>query len=144
LPSQENARLERSGSQRWLVVKGEADAVWNVVKEFWQEMGFLVSVEVPESGVMETDWAENRANIPQDIIRSILSKVLDSLYSTGTRDKFRTRLEKGSEPGTTEIYISHRGMNELYINETKSDTRWQPRPAQQGPGQTVCRIWSPT
>lgn len=120
------ARIERAGTQRWLVVKGEPEAVWPIVKEFWQELGFIINVETPAAGVMETDWAENRANIPQDIIRSILSKVLDSLYSTGTRDKFRTRLER-SEAGTTEIYISHRGMDEVLEGNTR--TVWQPRPA---------------
>ena len=69
LPSQDNARIERSGSQRWLVVKGEPDAVWNVVKEFWQETGFIVNVENADAGVMETDWAENRAKIPEGGIR---------------------------------------------------------------------------
>lgn len=122
------ARIERAGTQRWLVVKGEPETVWPIVKEFWQELGFIINVETPAAGVMETDWAENRANIPQDIIRSILSKVLDSLYSTGQRDKFRTRLERG-EAGTTEIYISHRGMDEVLEGNTR--TVWQPRPADQ-------------
>ncbi|MDP2706434.1 MAG: outer membrane protein assembly factor BamC, partial [Burkholderiales bacterium] len=115
LPSQENARLERSGSQRWLVVKGEADSVWNVVKEFWQETGFIVNVENPDAGVMETDWAENRAKIPQGGIRGLLGKVIDTVYSTSERDKFRSRLERGAEPGVTEVYISHRGMEEVYV-----------------------------
>jgi outer membrane protein assembly factor BamC len=77
---------------------------------------------------METDWAENRAKIEEGGIRGLLGKVLDSISSTAERDKFRTRLERGSAAGTTEIYISHRGMEEVYINETKSETRWQPRP----------------
>jgi outer membrane protein assembly factor BamC len=88
-----------------------------------------VNVEIPEAGILETDWAENRAKIPQDIIRGTLGKVFDSLYSTAERDKFRTRLEKGAEPGTVEIYISHRGMYEIFVNEGKSETKWQPRPA---------------
>jgi uncharacterized lipoprotein len=62
---------------------------------------------------METDWAENRAKIPQDFIRQSLGKFLDSLYSTSERDKFRTRLER-TPSGETEIYISHRGMIEVY------------------------------
>jgi outer membrane protein assembly factor BamC len=131
LPKQDNARIERSGSQRWLVVKGDAAAVWPVVKEFWQENGFIINVEIPEAGVMETDWAENRANIPGgggSAIRSFLGKVLDSVYSTAERDKFRTRLERGTESVTTEIYISHRGMEEVYTASEKSDTKWQPRP----------------
>ncbi|MCX7175249.1 MAG: outer membrane protein assembly factor BamC [Proteobacteria bacterium] len=129
LPKLDKARLERAGSQRWLVVNGAPDKLWPAIKEFWQETGFIVNLELPEAGIMETDWAENRAKLPQGFLRSQLSKVLDSLYSTPERDKFRTRLEKGMEAGTTEIYISHRGMNELYINEGKTETRWQPTPA---------------
>jgi outer membrane protein assembly factor BamC len=130
LPSVDKMRIERAGSQRWLVAGGTPEQLWPQIKDFWQELGFLVNLEVPEAGVMETDWAEDRAKLPQDIIRGTLGKVLDSLYSTAERDKFRTRLEKGSEPGTTEIYISHRGMYEVYIDEGKTETKWQPRPAE--------------
>jgi outer membrane protein assembly factor BamC len=130
LPAQENARIERSGSQRWLVVKGEPDMVWNMVKEFWQETGFLINSENSDAGVMETDWAENRAKVPDGAIRGFLGKMLDTMYSTSERDKFRTRLERGTEPGMTEIYISHRGMEEVYISSSADNkqTKWQPRP----------------
>ena len=128
LPQVDSMRIERSGTQRWLVVQGSTERLWPAVKDFWQEMGFLVNVEIPEAGIMETDWAENRAKIPQDFIRNTLGKVLDSLYSTAERDKFRTRLEKGSEPNKVEIYISHRGMYEIYTSEGRTETKWQPRP----------------
>ena len=126
LPSLEEGgvRMERAGTQRWLVVKGEPEEIWPVVKEFWHELGFLIKLELPEAGVMETDWAENRAKIPEDIIRNTLGKLLDSMYSTSERDKFRTRLERG-EGGTTEIYISHRGMDEVMEGNVR--TVWQPR-----------------
>ncbi len=129
LPQVEKMRVERAGTQRWLVVPGTAEQLWPNIKDFWIETGFLVNIELPEAGIIETDWAENRAKLPQDFIRNSLSKVFDSAYSTPERDKFRTRLEKGIEPGTVEIYISHRGMYEIYISEGKSETRWQPRPA---------------
>lgn len=132
LPSQDKVRVERSGTQRWLVVNATPEQVWPVIKEFWQEMGFLVKVEVPESGVMETDWAENRAKIPQDMIRNALGKVLDGLYSTAERDKFRTRLERAGQ-GATEVYVSHRGMLEVFEGSasgaSNGRTVWQPRPA---------------
>lgn len=130
LPSVDKMRIERAGSQRWLVAAGTPEKLWPSIKEFWQETGFIVDIELPEAGVMETDWAENRAKLPQDIIRATVGKVFDSLYSTPERDKFRTRLEPGAEPGTTEIYISHRGMYEVYVNEGKTETKWQPRPAE--------------
>lgn len=128
LPQIDKVRVERSGNQRWLVVAVPADKLWDTVKDFWQETGFIINIERPEAGVMETDWAENRAKIPDDIIRNTIGKLLDSLYSTGERDKFRTRFEAGSEPGTTDVFISHRGMEEVYTSSAKDDTRWQPRP----------------
>ena len=129
LPKVDKTRIERSGSQRWLVVAEAPDKLWDKVKEFWQETGFLIKLELPEAGVMETDWAENRAKIGDDFIRNMLGTVLDSLYSTAERDKFRTRMEPGSEPGTTDIFISHRGMYEIYVSEGKDQTKWQPRDA---------------
>lgn len=128
LPQVDKVRVERSGTQRWLVVAAPADKLWDSVKDFWQETGFIINVERPEAGLMETDWAENRAKIPDDIIRNTIGKFLDSMYSTGERDKFRTRFEAGSEPGTTDIFVSHRGMEEVYTSSAKEDTRWQPRP----------------
>jgi outer membrane protein assembly factor BamC len=132
LPAQDKVRIEKSGSQRWLVVQATPQQVWPVVKDFWQENGFIINLESPETGVMETDWAENRAKIPQDGIRNLLGKVIDSAYSTPERDKYRTRIEAGAAVAglpSTEIYISHRGMMEIYTTEGKDQTKWQPRPA---------------
>jgi len=82
LPAQGDARVERAGTQRWLVIKGDPEKLWPAVKDFWQEIGFIVNVEMPEAGVMETDWAENRARVPDGFIRNTLGKLLDSVYST--------------------------------------------------------------
>ncbi len=122
-------RVERSGNQRWLVSKQSPDVLWPQIKEFWQESGFLLAIETPEAGVMETDWAENRAKIPQDFSRSTIGKVFDSAYSTGERDKFRTRLERTADGGT-EVYISHRGAAEVLIgNKMQERTTWTGRPS---------------
>ncbi len=128
LPQADKMRIERDGNQRWLVVAGTPEEIWPKVREFWQVVGFNLTVDLPAAGVMETDWNENRAKLPLDIIRNTIGKALDFMYSTPERDKYRTRLEKGTVPGTTEIYISHRGMMEIFVTEGKDDTRWQPRP----------------
>ncbi len=122
-----DVRIERAGNQRWLVVKRPPEALWDTVREFWQENGFLLTIEQANTGIIETDFAENRAKLPQDIIRRTLGRVFDGMYSTGERDKFRTRLERGSDG--TEIYISHRGMVETVPNASTGSTIWQPRPA---------------
>ena len=123
-----NAKLERQGNQRWLVVNQSADKVWEPLREFWTSNGFVLVTDAPDIGIMETDWAENRAKLPQDIIRKTLGKVLDALYSTGERDKFRTRVERNAQGGV-EIYVTHRGMVENYADAQKDRTIWQPRPS---------------
>lgn len=121
-----DVRVERAGDQRWLVVKRAPEALWPQVKDFWQDSGFVINLELQAAGVMETDWAENRAKIPQDMIRNTIGKVLDSLYSTGERDKFRTRIER-SPDGGSEIYISHRGAEEVLVGQFKESTTWTAR-----------------
>ncbi|MDZ4102430.1 MAG: outer membrane protein assembly factor BamC [Hydrogenophaga sp.] len=123
-----DVRIERAGNQRWLVVNRPADKLWSPVRDFWQENGFLLDIDQETLGIMETDWAENRAKLPQDFIRSTIGKVFENLYSTGERDRFRTRLERTANGGT-EVYISHRGMVEVYSSTNKDQTVWQPRPA---------------
>jgi outer membrane protein assembly factor BamC len=126
-----DVRIERSGNQRWLVVARPADQLWGPVRDFWQDNGFLLNIDRQDVGVMETDWAENRAKLPQDFVRNALGKVFDSLYDTGERDKFRTRLERNGN--TTEIYVTHRGMVEKLVGGTGANnadrTLWEPRSA---------------
>jgi len=121
-------RIERAGNQRWLVVNRPAEKLWDPVKDFWQESGFTLVLEKSDLGIMETEWIENRAKIPTDFIRNTFGKLFDGLYSTSERDKYRTRLERNSQGGT-EIYISHRGMEETYTSSSKDQTIWQPRAA---------------
>jgi outer membrane protein assembly factor BamC len=120
-----NARIERSGTQRYLIIQRNADAVWEPLREFWKDSGFVLTIDQPELGIMETDWAENRAKLPQDFIRRTLGKVLDTLYSTGERDRFRTRVERTANG--LEITITHRGMVEIYTTTTRDATVWTPR-----------------
>jgi outer membrane protein assembly factor BamC len=133
LPSVERMRVERAGAQRWLVVEEPPEKLWPAVKDFWQENGFLLKTDLPEFGVMETDWAEVRNRVAETGLRGFLSRTLDSAYSSSERDKFRTRLEPTADGKGTEIYISHRGMEEVYTTArdpatgNMGDSRWQPR-----------------
>jgi outer membrane protein assembly factor BamC len=131
LPGFEGARIARAGTQRWLVVNGTPEAVWPVLREFWQGQGFIIAADDPQLGIMETDWAENRAKIPQSALRNLLGKVVDQAYSTPELDRFKTRVERGAQPNTTEIYISHRGAYEMYLADANlrqtGRTVWQPR-----------------
>ena len=122
-----DVQFMRQDGERWLRVDRTPDKLWGSVRDFWLESGFLMAVDQANMGLMETDWAENRAKIPQDFIRNTIGKVFDSLYSTGERDKFRTRLERNAAGGT-DIFVTHRGMEEVYSSAAKDSTIWQPRP----------------
>jgi outer membrane protein assembly factor BamC len=119
-------RVERQGQQRWLVTSRSAEQLWEPIKAFWVERGFTLEIDNAQTGVMETGWAENRAKIPEDFIRRTIGRAFDGLYSTGERDRFRTRLERTADGGT-EIFISHRGAEEVYTSAVQDRTGWQPR-----------------
>ncbi len=111
--SNAEARIVRAGTERWLVVKTTPEIAWNESRQFWGTVGFVIAVEQPTLGIMETDWAENRADVPSDFIQRTIGKYIDIFGNTYKRDKFRTRIERGNEPGTVEIYISHRGAEQV-------------------------------
>jgi outer membrane protein assembly factor BamC len=125
LPEVKGVRLERNGAQRWLVVNDKAENVWPVVKAFWQENGLSIASEDQAAGVMETDWAENRAKLPLSGVRNVIGKVFDNLYSSGEKDQYRTRLER-SVDGSTAVYITHRGMEEV-VSADQNTSKWQSR-----------------
>jgi outer membrane protein assembly factor BamC len=131
LPTNSEVRLARAGSERWLVVKATPDAAWNTLRDFWSQNGFAIAIEQPSLGIMETDWAENRAGTPQTALAKYMGKYMDFLTDTYRRDKFRTRLEYGSEPGTVEVYITHKGAAQLPTKNSggsPEDWVWQTTP----------------
>ncbi|MFC0252991.1 outer membrane protein assembly factor BamC [Massilia consociata] len=123
--------VQRAGDQRWLVVKQTPEQLWPQLRQFWENQGFAIETESATTGTMETNWVENRSKIPQDFIRNALGRVFDRAYSTGERDKFRTRLERLPD-GSTEIYISHRGAEEVLQGAQKETTIWTVRPNDPG------------
>lgn len=123
----DNAEIVRVGSTRVIRSSQSPEALWPVARAFWTDLGFELPTEQPEVGVMDTDWKENRAKLPKDFVRRTIGTLFDGLYSTGEKDRFRTRMERVGDQ--TEITISHRGMQEVYTGVQKDQTVWQPRPA---------------
>jgi outer membrane protein assembly factor BamC len=117
-------------------VRATPEQAWNVTRQFWQDNGFVLAVEQPAAGIMETDWAENRADVPTDFLKSTIGKVADVFMSTYKRDKFRTRIERDTEPGLVDIYISHRGAEQVPTakidNSSPAAFVWAPMPVNPG------------
>jgi outer membrane protein assembly factor BamC len=128
LPSPDKVRLERAGSERWLVVKAPPEQVWPEVKSFLEAAGYQLKIQDQATGIIETEWQESHPIVPEGGIRGALQRALGTLYSSGLRDKYRVRLERGVEADTTEIYVSHRGMEEVFVGADKERTMWQPQP----------------
>lgn len=128
LPEPKNVHMERSGAKRWLVVDERAENIWPLVKAFWQEKGLTIKADDPQAGILETDWAENRANIPRGGLRSIIGKVFDNLYDSGKRDMYRTRLERIKNGGSTEIHITHYGKEE-FLDQDGVAPKWRSTPS---------------
>jgi outer membrane protein assembly factor BamC len=120
-------RIERAGNERWLVSSATPEQLWPQLVAFWQERGFALAKEDAQAGVIETEWAENRAKIQQDFLRRTIGKVFEGAWSTSERDMFRTRVERTARG--TEITITHRGMEEVFTSQREDQTRWTTRPS---------------
>lgn len=125
-------RIERAGQQRWLVVmKQTPEQLWPKIKAFWERAGFTLTLDNAPAGVMETNWSENRAKLPNDAIRNLLGRLLANVYDTGERDQFRTRLERAGD-GAVEVTISHRGIEEVFSAASRDQTTWRGRASEPG------------
>jgi outer membrane protein assembly factor BamC len=125
LPEVKGVNMQHNDKQRWLHVEDKPEAVWPVLKSFLHEINLKIQSEDQAAGVLETDWAENRAKIPQGGLRSVIGKVFDGLYSSDQRDKYRIRLER-SKAGT-DIYLTHYGQEEVLLADGVS-TQWRSKP----------------
>ncbi|WP_456447495.1 outer membrane protein assembly factor BamC [Thiolapillus sp.] len=135
LPENPEIKVNREGRDRWLVIKASPDAVWDKVVDFWQENGILLDMQDPSIGVMETTWLENKANVSNGFITDFIQKVFEGAYDAGLRDRFRIRLERGEEPGTTELYLVHFGMEQDFVTGTTNEEDqifWKIRPRDPG------------
>ena len=128
LATVKNVHIERRGTQRWLVVNDKKAAeIWPLLRAFWQESGFTIYSEEPQAGLMETDWAENRAKLPNQGLRKLFDKVgLGGVYTTSERDKFLVRMERNQNNGV-DIFFTHKGLEEVFDSKKEENTIWQPR-----------------
>jgi Uncharacterized lipoprotein len=126
-PIAKHIRVEREGATRWLVVKGQPSQIWPLIRDFWREQGLVIKTAKPRIGIMETEWAQSRPDIPKGQGRNGAK----SAYAAARRDQYRVRLERSREPDSTEIYLTHRGVQEVVADEhgaTLEQAVWASRP----------------
>lgn len=130
LPQGDVAKIVREGNNRWIHTQLAPEMVWPVMQDFWRTVGLSLTRQDAATGIMETNWAENKAKLPQDIIRATLGRVIDMVYSTGERDQYRARVERSADGGS-DIFVTHRSMVEVVkkIGGDNETTVWQPGPS---------------
>jgi outer membrane protein assembly factor BamC len=130
LKTYDDMHFVRSGSLFWLEVDAPPQEVWGEVRDFFRKVGFQIENEQPALGLMETNWKENKVNVPSNWLASLFSFA----SSSGLRDKYRIRLEETDDKNKTRVFIAHQGMKEVEVNEEASSaadpvqTAWEPRP----------------
>lgn len=125
LPASTNMRVGINGNVRWLDVDAPANTLWPKIRNFWRSLGLQVKRDEPRVGIMETDWAENRAGLPMDWLRKALGKTFQGTFDAGTRDQYRVRVEK-LKANQTRVYLTHKGAEQMV---TETGVFWELRPA---------------
>jgi outer membrane protein assembly factor BamC len=130
-----NLHIERAGDQRWLSTQEVPENVLPKVRAYWLAQGYALPIDEPKTGILETDWKQNRTKLPSEGIHAVLSNLLDNLSDSGLRDRYRTRLERRADGGT-DIYVTHFGAIEQVTGKDNSvqtsDVAWVPRPSDPG------------
>jgi outer membrane protein assembly factor BamC len=122
-PQSPTVRVERDRQLRWLVVQATPDSLWPSLRQFVTTIiGLAIDRENVTSGMLETEWVESR--LPG---ASAQAKRLGWYYPALTRYKIRFRLERGGQPGTTEIYVSAFGLEPVAANAAAGvSAGWRP------------------
>ena len=130
LPEVAGMKVMRSGDTRWLQLNADPNQVYPRLISFWNNEGFTINRDNPQAGIIETDWAENRAKIPGNFLRRALGSIVDMVSDSGERERFTTRLERNGN--MTEVYINHQRMVETAMDRDATTFRWLP--ADEDPG----------
>ncbi|SMM98456.1 Outer membrane protein NlpB, lipoprotein component of the protein assembly complex (forms a complex with YaeT, YfiO, and YfgL); Lipoprotein-34 precursor [uncultured Candidatus Thioglobus sp.] len=127
-----NIEVKKLGQTRWLVVDKKPESVWNLVRNFFKSHGFAIKKTNKAIGIMETDFLENRPDIPEQslgLIRSMLKKAIAARYALPTLDKYKIRIEPVDGGNKTEVYLVLNSVEEVVTKESddSENTIWQVR-----------------
>jgi len=126
------ARIEikSAGTRKWLIVEKEPELVWDLAKQFLREQGFSLKKIDKKLGLIETNYLENKPDIPASsmgFIRSMLASQIDNVsYTLPSVDSYSLRIEPIKKGKSTEVYLSISSMAEVITNSGgQESTLWQ-------------------
>ena len=123
-------QVKKSGTRRWLVVDKSPDLIWDLSRQFLKEQGFVIKKSNKKIGVMETDYLENKPDIPAKSmgwIRSMLQSTIDNVsYTLPSVDSYKVRIEPIESGQKSEVHLSISSMAEVITGAGKDETTlWQ-------------------
>ena len=130
LPEYTDILVKKAGTRRWLEVNKNTDLVWNLSRQFLKEQGFVIKKSNKKIGFMETDYLENKPEIPAKslgLIRSFLSTTIDNVsYTLPSVDKYSIRIEPLDSGERSQVHLSISSMAEVNSKIGGADsTFWQ-------------------
>jgi len=124
-----NISIKTSGTRKWLEVDKNSEVLWNLSKQFLRENGFVIDKSNKKIGIMETNYLENKPEIPaasMGWIRSMLASQIDNVtYTLPSVDSYKIRIEPINDI-KSEVHLSLSSMAEVITGYGKDETTlWQ-------------------
>jgi len=108
--------VKKYGQMRWLEIDKSPEEVWILAREFLKSQGFSLEKDNKKIGILETNFLENRPDIPETslgFIRSLLGRALDQQYTFASVDKYRIRIEPLENSTKTSLFLSLTSLEEM-------------------------------
>ncbi|MBL6701116.1 MAG: outer membrane protein assembly factor BamC [Gammaproteobacteria bacterium] len=120
----EGIKVYKQGTSMFLSVKTQDKiSLWEKIKTFWRQEGFLLVNSDLTVSSMRTNYLENLSEVQLGAIQRVVGRYVPLLVSPETRDSYKTRLIKKDDG--YDILITHYGKE--FMSDGDSDFRWQNR-----------------
>ncbi|MPQ67327.1 MULTISPECIES: outer membrane protein assembly factor BamC [unclassified Pseudomonas] len=88
--------LQKSGDTRWVMAQHTPAEVWPVALQFFQDNGFRIDAQRPQTGEFTTAWQRS------DELSAAMGK---RLAAGDNETRVRVRIEPGVQRNTSEVYV---------------------------------------
>lgn len=92
--------VENAGELPYITVQSDASSAWQAVQRYWYNNGIRLKVSDPAVGLMETDWLENKSDLPSTGFSGLLNSLLGFVSDSGKRDRYRIRFSREGDAQT--------------------------------------------
>ena len=130
----DSIQLESNGDMYWLQVEEPVDNLYQLIKNFWAAEGYVLDVDEPVIGLMQTEWVYKDVGGTEKT-DSWLESLFTSEDLSASQDQYRTRVERDNTSNLNRIYIAHRGTEYNHVlssgtnlSDQRNENDWAFRP----------------